>query len=155
MNASVSLGGRRFAARVGRIQPSGIRAVLDEADRLAAAGETVINFAIGRPDFDTPAARRAACRARRDALCAALDGVPGLRLAWPQGTFYSFPAVTGDGAALALRLLREARIAAVPGGVFGADFAQHLRMSDCAALEDVADGARRAAGVLAHAAAAG
>lgn len=98
---------------------------------------------------------RTAYQARRDALCAAIEGVPGLRLARPQGTFYSFPAVPGDGAELALRLLREARIAAVPGGVFGAGFERHLRMSYCAALEDIADGARRAADVLSRAARAG
>ncbi len=48
------MSGLRCARRVERIRPSGIRSVLDEAERLRLAGVPTINFAIGRPDFDTP-----------------------------------------------------------------------------------------------------
>lgn len=44
----------RLASRVERIKPSGIRLLLDEVERLGREGTRVINFAIGRPDFDTP-----------------------------------------------------------------------------------------------------
>ena len=48
------MSGLRVARRVDRIRPSGIRAILDETERLRLNGIPTINFAIGRPDFDTP-----------------------------------------------------------------------------------------------------
>ena len=43
------------AARVGALAPSGIRKVNEKALAMERAGERVIHFEIGRPDFDTPA----------------------------------------------------------------------------------------------------
>ena len=43
-----------FAARMDRMAPSGIRRVNEKALAMERAGETVIHFEIGRPDFDTP-----------------------------------------------------------------------------------------------------
>ena len=43
-----------FAERMNRMAPSGIRRVNEKALAMERAGETVIHFEIGRPDFDTP-----------------------------------------------------------------------------------------------------
>ncbi len=44
----------RIAARMNRMAPSGIRKVNEKALAMERAGEKVLHFEIGRPDFDTP-----------------------------------------------------------------------------------------------------
>ena len=44
----------KIAARMNRMAPSGIRKVNEEALAMERAGEKVLHFEIGRPDFDTP-----------------------------------------------------------------------------------------------------
>lgn len=44
-----------IAARMDRMAPSGIRKVNEKALAMERAGEKVLHFEIGRPDFDTPA----------------------------------------------------------------------------------------------------
>lgn len=46
--------GRRLARRVEQIQPSPTMAVMAEAMRFRAAGEDVVDFSAGQPDFPTP-----------------------------------------------------------------------------------------------------
>lgn len=43
-----------IAARMDRMAPSGIRKVNEKALAMERAGERVLHFEIGRPDFDTP-----------------------------------------------------------------------------------------------------
>lgn len=43
-----------IAARMDRVAPSGIRKVNEKALAMERAGEKVLHFEIGRPDFDTP-----------------------------------------------------------------------------------------------------
>ena len=45
---------RKIAARMDRMAPSGIRKVNEKALAMERAGEKIIHFEIGRPDFDTP-----------------------------------------------------------------------------------------------------
>ncbi len=88
---------------------------------------------------------------RRNALLENLSGIPGLRLVPPEGTFYSFPALDDRGPPadeIALRLLREARVATVPGGAFGEGFGHHLRISFCTSTNQVREGAKRIAATL-------
>ena len=55
------------AARVGALAPSGIRKVNEKALAMERAGERVIHFEIGRPDFDTPDyIKEAAVKSLRD-----------------------------------------------------------------------------------------
>jgi len=55
----------KIAARMNRMAPSGIRKVNEKALAMERAGEKVLHFEIGRPDFDTPEyIKRAAERAR-------------------------------------------------------------------------------------------
>lgn len=51
----------QFAERMERLLPSGIRKVNEKALAMERAGETVIHFEIGRPDFDTPEYIKQAC----------------------------------------------------------------------------------------------
>jgi len=44
----------KIAARMDRMAPSGIRKVNEKALAMERAGEKVLHFEIGRPDFDTP-----------------------------------------------------------------------------------------------------
>lgn len=72
----------RFAARTLQVPSSGIREVMGKAQALRAAGQDVINWHIGRPDFDTPAHIKAACTAAMTAghvHYAPANGIPALR----------------------------------------------------------------------------
>lgn len=83
-------------------------------------------------------------RARRDAL---LAEVRGLQYVHPGGAFYFFvrlPDGAPDGDETALRLLSEAHVATVPGGVFGDDYRRFLRLSyGTSPLHELREGVRR------------
>ena len=89
---------------------------------------------------------------RRDTLLEIASEVPAMRFPAPQGAFYFFPALA-DGrlssSAAALKLLKEAGVATVPGSVFGSAFDRHLRISyGSCSLEDLREGLQRIANVL-------
>ena len=50
-----------FAKRMDELVPSGIRKVNEKALAMERAGETVIHFELGRPDYDTPEYIKNAC----------------------------------------------------------------------------------------------
>lgn len=74
----------KVSDRVGAIAPSMTLAISAKANELKAAGERVINFGVGEPDFDTPAHIR---QAAKDALdkgytrYVAAAGLPALKKA--------------------------------------------------------------------------
>jgi aspartate/methionine/tyrosine aminotransferase len=71
-------------------------------------------------------------RARRAIWLDALDGVPGVELVAPAGAFYLFPRLElggQTGEELCATLLDTHGLAMVPGGVFGAAFADRVRIS--------------------------
>ena len=64
----------------------------------------------------------------------------------PQGAFYAFPSVeaTGlDGDEFATRLLKEQKVAVVPGSAFGAAGKNHVRCSYATSQEDLATAIER------------
>jgi aminotransferase len=68
-------------------------------------------------------------RLRRNMFVSGLNRL-GLPTHTPQGAFYAFPSVKGTGLSdteFAERLLKEQRVAVVPGSVFGAGGDYHLR----------------------------
>jgi aspartate aminotransferase len=76
--------GRRLSSRVETIQPSPTMAVMAEAMRLRAAGEDVVDFSAGQPDFPTPEhIKRAGERAIAENFTryTANAGIPELRRA--------------------------------------------------------------------------
>jgi aspartate aminotransferase len=79
-------------------------------------------------------------RRRRDAFCAGLNRVPGLRCALPGGAFYAFPNVRGTGMGskeFAARLLDEAGVACLSGTAFGEFGDGYIRFSYAASLEQL------------------
>lgn len=83
---------------------------------------------------------------RRRFLVRELNETPGISCAIPKGAFYAFPALGGyelDSHALATYLLREARIACVPGSAFGASGEGHIRMAYSADYDCIAVGIER------------
>jgi aspartate aminotransferase len=90
---------------------------------------------------------------RRRLMVERLRKIPGLTCSMPAGAFYAFPNVSGvfgrrhaggvigSAADLAGYLLREARVALVPGEPFGS--ASHIRLSYATSLEAIARGLDR------------
>ncbi len=73
----------RISRRVGAIAPSATLAVTTKAKAMKAAGENVIGFGAGEPDFPTPAhvveAAVEACRDPRNHKYSAVGGLPELK----------------------------------------------------------------------------
>lgn len=70
----------------------------------------------------------------------------GLSCRDPQGAFYAFPSITGTGLGsqqFAERLLREAKVAVVPGHVFGAGGEGFIRCSYAASLDQLSEALNR------------
>ncbi len=81
-------------------------------------------------------------RQRRDLLVNGLNEL-GFDCAMPGGAFYAFPSITRFGKSsreVAAMLLSEAKIATVPGNVFGPDGEGHLRFSYSVSVETIAAG---------------
>ncbi|CAN5857398.1 pyridoxal phosphate-dependent aminotransferase [soil metagenome] len=88
------------------------------------------------------AEHRAAYRQRRDLLLAGLNEL-GLMCETPAGAFYAFPDVTrisNDSREAAEFLLDRARVATVPGVVFGEHGEGHLRFSFSTSIETIEAG---------------
>jgi aspartate aminotransferase len=92
---------------------------------------------------------------RRNRLMELLDAIPGVRCPVPEGAFYAFPNVSGlfdasrgltCGGDVAEFLLREARVAVVPGEAFGSP--EHIRISYATSLERIEEGVARIARAL-------
>ncbi len=85
-------------------------------------------------------------RRRRDAFCAALNGIPGFRCAIPGGAFYAFPNVQGTGISsrdLAGLLLEEVGVSCLAGTAFGDCGDGYIRFSYANSLENLLEAAHR------------
>jgi aspartate aminotransferase len=81
---------------------------------------------------------------RRNKTVDLLEGIPGVQLLRPDGTFYcfvDFRAFDADSTRLSNRFLEKIRVVTVPGVEFGME--GFLRISFCGAMEDVREGVRR------------
>lgn len=81
---------------------------------------------------------------RRDLFVAELKKISKLKVFTPQGAFYVFVNIeaTGlDSMRFTERLLEEARVAVVPGAVFGSD--RHIRLSFACSEKDLLESSRR------------
>jgi aspartate/methionine/tyrosine aminotransferase len=77
---------------------------------------------------------------------AALNQVPGLRCAMPEGAFYAFPNITGTGwksKALADALLERAGVACLSGTAFGAYGEGYVRFSYANSTENLMEAVGR------------
>jgi len=76
---------------------------------------------------------------RRKLFVAGLNAI-GLSCHEPEGAFYAFPSIAATGMSseqFALRLLTEAKVAVVPGHVFGAGGEGYIRCSYATSLVDL------------------
>ncbi len=80
-------------------------------------------------------------RARRDAIVAGLNSVPGITCTTPRGAFYVFPNITalglGPSARVADRFLYEAGVAVLSGTAFGRAGEGYLRLSYANSLPNI------------------
>ena len=80
---------------------------------------------------------------RRDYVCSRLKDM-GLTFPEPKGAFYVFPDITKfgmDSGEFCTRLIKEAKVATVPGSCFGAE--GHIRISYCCSDENLKKGMDR------------
>ncbi|MGE4277230.1 MAG: pyridoxal phosphate-dependent aminotransferase [Lawsonibacter sp.] len=85
---------------------------------------------------------------RRDYAVAAINAIPGLSCLSPKGAFYIFincKSLGKSSAELAAYLLDEAKIALVPGDVFGPGGEGYLRLSFANSYENIVEGCKRLA----------
>jgi aspartate aminotransferase len=93
-----------------------------------------------QPDFVE--LTRAEYRKRRDLLVGGLSSL-GFRCEMPRGAFYAFPDASDiepDSWKLSELLLQEAKVACLPGTIFGSEGAGHLRFSYSTPLETIERG---------------
>lgn len=74
---------------------------------------------------------------RRDHICKRLGAIANIRFVKPDGAFYIFPFVGGDDLAISERLLKEARVATVPGSAFGSSGMGYLRLAYTLPIEKI------------------
>jgi aspartate/methionine/tyrosine aminotransferase len=84
---------------------------------------------------------------RRMRMADALERVPGVRFALPDGAFYFFVDISehGDSWTVGRRLLDRAGVITIPGVAFGAGGEGHLRISFAASEVEITEGVRRIA----------
>ena len=118
------------------------RLLLLSAAMIAAVPTFLQSAALEALNTD-PTAMVETYRARRDYVCRRLDGM-GLVYPNPEGAFYVFPDISRfgmDSAGFCERMIREGRVAAVPGSCFGAE--GYIRLSYCCSDRELAEGLDR------------
>ncbi len=100
---------------------------------------------------DCVARMREAYARRREIVHRGLNQIPGISCIKPESTFYAFPNIKELGLSswdLAKYLVKEHRVALVPGSIFGPGGEGYLRLSFAAGTDQLQDGlARIKAGV--------
>ena len=95
-----------------------------------------------------PAPMKAEYARRREYVCRRLDEM-GLAYPAPEGAFYVFPRISQFGMGseeFCTRMIKEGKVAAVPGGCFGAD--DHIRLSYCYSQAELEKGLDRMAAFI-------
>jgi aspartate/methionine/tyrosine aminotransferase len=83
---------------------------------------------------------------RRDYMYGAINQIPGIQCAKPDGAFYLFPSIkeTGmSGYKMAEMLLEKGGVATVAGECFGKNGADHLRISYSNSLENLKEAVKK------------
>jgi aspartate/methionine/tyrosine aminotransferase len=89
---------------------------------------------------------REAYRRRRQVVYEGLNAIDGISCLMPESTFYAFPNVTRLGLSswdLAKYLVKEHKVALVPGSIFGENGEGYLRLSFAAGTEALKEGIAR------------
>ena len=88
---------------------------------------------------------------RRDSFIADLETLPGIRCIVPEGAFYAWARIDYQGMdadAMAKFLLEQAHVVTVPGGAYGENSKDCIRMCFAADPKDLKDAVQRMAAVL-------
>jgi len=88
---------------------------------------------------------------RRRLLVKGLNELPNISCIMPKGAFYAFPNITETGLSseeFANRLLKEAKVAAVPGDSFGECGEGYIRCAYCVSREDINEALQRTGGFI-------
>ncbi len=83
---------------------------------------------------------------RRKLLVNGLNEIPGISCHMPMGAFYAFPNISGTGLTseeFAEKLIKEAKVAVVPGSVFGDCGEGHVRCSYSVSTEVITEALNR------------
>ena len=113
--------------------------MVNSASCTATMGQWAAVEALKGPQ-DTVDTMVAAFRERRDYLVKALNEIPGITCAMPEGAFYVFPNISSFGInckEFANRLLEEGGVAAAWGTAFGSFGEGFLRLSYANSLENI------------------
>lgn len=84
--------------------------------------------------------------ARRKLLVKGLNEIEGISCHMPKGAFYAFPNITGTGLSsegFTEKLIREAKVAVVPGSVFGPSGEGHVRCSYSVSTDEITEALNR------------
>ncbi len=84
-------------------------------------------------------------RRRREFVVGGLNGI-GLECVMPQGAFYAFPCIKSTGLSsmeFSQRLLKEQKVAVVPGTAFGASGEGYIRISYASSMDNLKEALRR------------
>ncbi len=125
MSIPTTTNSNQISQRVGAIAPSATLAVTAKAAALRAAGEKVISFGAGEPDFATPdhivEAAVSACRDPKNHKYSGVGGLPELR------------------EAVAAKTLRDSGLEVDPGDVLITNGGKHAVYNAIAAVVDAGD----------------
>jgi len=97
---------------------------------------------------DCVAEMLAAYEKRRKIVYDGLNAIDGISCLEPESTFYAFPNIKGLGMSswdLAKFLVKEHKVALVPGSIFGDNGEGYMRLSFAASAEQLEEGLRRIA----------
>jgi aminotransferase len=90
-------------------------------------------------------------RRRREFVVSALNDL-GLNCTMPQGAFYAFPSIKKTSLSaldFARGLLKEQKVAVVPGTAFGSRYDDYIRISYASSMENLKEALSRIAAFLA------
>lgn len=91
---------------------------------------------------------------KRDLVVAAVEDIPGLTCAYPEGTFYVWADISGlnrsSSVAFASELLEGARVAVTPGSAFGPSGENFIRFNLAGPVGPIQEGLQRIASYLAQ-----
>ena len=124
------------------------RLLLLSAAEIAAVPTFLQDAAVTALKTD-PAPMREIYRKRREIVLSKLNEM-GLEFPEPEGAFYVFVNIAKFGLdcdTFCVRMIKEAKVAAVPGSCFGAD--EYIRLSYCCSDEDLVKGMDRMAAFIA------
>lgn len=100
--------------------------------------------ALSRPREDQIQKKVKEFHRRRDYVLSRLEKIKGLSYIKPEGSFYVFCSISRVGlhsVAFAQQLLKEAKVAVIPGRAFGRD--DYIRLSFATGMDEIKEGLRR------------